>query len=150
MILYILLLRLVIYRCTYTSVDAANSRYFYHWFCAKLGQMLNKGKRPEFVDEFRVSDVQFGELPPLILNVKWSPHFGGSMAQDPQAAAKQQKAKEDLEAAKVEAAKLGKGANAEQIMFNATSETDEHDQYFAGCTADMVFRSGIKVDIETK
>ncbi|KAJ1414976.1 hypothetical protein B484DRAFT_401615 [Ochromonadaceae sp. CCMP2298] len=54
--------------------DIADSEYFYNWFCAKLTQLLNKGQRPDYVDEFRVENVQFGTLPPLLLNVQWSPN----------------------------------------------------------------------------
>jgi hypothetical protein len=35
--------------------------------------MLNKGKRPGFIDVFCVDKVKFGLLPPLLFNVKWSP-----------------------------------------------------------------------------
>jgi hypothetical protein len=35
--------------------------------------MLNKGKRPDYIDEYKVSDVKFGALPPLLRNIKWTP-----------------------------------------------------------------------------
>jgi hypothetical protein len=53
--------------------DISNSAYFYNWFCHKLTIMLNKGARPDYIDEFKVTDIAFGALPPLLLNVQWSP-----------------------------------------------------------------------------
>eukprot|EP01038_Epipyxis_sp_PR26KG_P010857 gene10857-14574_t len=55
--------------------DAAFSKYFYNWFCAKLAVMLNKGSRPGFVEEFQVIGVEFGSLPPLLMNIQWSPLY---------------------------------------------------------------------------
>jgi len=57
--------------------DAARSEYFHGWFCSKLAKMLNKGKRPDYIDEFAVSDVSFGALPPLVRNMKWVPQENG-------------------------------------------------------------------------
>lgn len=34
---------------------------------------LGEKERPAYIDRFEVIDVQFGELPPLLLNVKWAP-----------------------------------------------------------------------------
>ena len=53
--------------------DTARSSYFHQWFCAKVSHMLNKGHRPGFVDEFVVSNLQFGQLPPLLCNMQWAP-----------------------------------------------------------------------------
>jgi hypothetical protein len=49
--------------------DVCNSKYFYNWFRAKMNHMLNKGKKPGFMDKLEVLDIQFGELPPLISGV---------------------------------------------------------------------------------
>jgi hypothetical protein len=115
--------------------------------------MLNKGQRPGFVDEFRVTDVQFGTLPPLLMNMQWLPHMNGSTASNHTAESA------DAERAAIFAARAaaaaaaaagGPGLTAEQNVFGPQSTADEHDQYFAGCTADMVFRSGIKFTIETR
>jgi hypothetical protein len=54
--------------------DISDSTYFYNWFCAKMTHQLNKGQRPDYVDEFIVENVKFGTLPPLLLNVQWSPN----------------------------------------------------------------------------
>jgi hypothetical protein len=54
--------------------DAARSEYFHNWFCTKAGVLLNKGKRPDFVDMYHVSDVAFGASTPSIRNVTWLPH----------------------------------------------------------------------------
>lgn len=73
--------------------DIANSDYFYHWFCSKVSIMLNKQenkeKLPDYIDKFEVCDVVFGELPPLLCNMKWSPYHNrkktrmeGAMASD--------------------------------------------------------------------
>jgi len=65
--------------------DMTESAYFNAWFRAKLATMLNRGKRPGYVDAFEVSSVKFGDQPPLLLNVKWFPpptkrkrRFGGT------------------------------------------------------------------------
>jgi hypothetical protein len=54
--------------------DAARSEYFHGWWCSKATHLLNKGKRPDFLDEFQVSDVAFGSSPPHLRNVMWLPH----------------------------------------------------------------------------
>lgn len=54
--------------------DVARSEAFHEWCCTKASYLLNKGKRPDFVDVYHVSDVVFGAAPPSIRNVKWLPH----------------------------------------------------------------------------
>lgn len=54
--------------------DVARSNAFHEWCCTKASYMLNKGKRPDFVDLYHVSDVTFGAAPPSIRNVAWLPH----------------------------------------------------------------------------
>ena len=53
--------------------DTARSEYFHKWFYEKAGKMLNKDRRPGYVDEFKVSDVIFGAIPPLLCNIQWAP-----------------------------------------------------------------------------
>ena len=53
--------------------DAARSAYFNEWFCVKVTNLLNKGKKSAMIDEYQVSDVNFGSLPPLIRNMQWIP-----------------------------------------------------------------------------
>jgi ferritin-like metal-binding protein YciE len=63
--------------------DISNSSYFYNWFCTKLTMMLNKGARPDYIDEFKVNDVKFGVLPPLLMNVQWSPRCSSNSFEPP-------------------------------------------------------------------
>jgi hypothetical protein len=53
--------------------DAVRSEWFHNFFCRKSAQMLNKGKRPDFIDEYSVSNVEFGSVPPLLTNIQWIP-----------------------------------------------------------------------------
>lgn len=53
--------------------DTARSEYFHKWFYEKLGKMLNKDRRPGYVDEFKVSGLVFGSIPPLLCNMQWIP-----------------------------------------------------------------------------
>lgn len=53
--------------------DAARSDWFNTFFCKKSAQMLNKGKRPSYIDEYKVSNVKFGSIPPLLRNIQWVP-----------------------------------------------------------------------------
>lgn len=53
--------------------DAARSAWFNKWFCTKITNLLNKGKRSPIIDRYQVVDAIFGGIPPLLLNVKWSP-----------------------------------------------------------------------------
>lgn len=62
--------------------DISHSKWFYDWFCRKLSTMLNKGTRPDYIDEFKVADVKFGLLPPLLLNMQWSPHLNSDRNSD--------------------------------------------------------------------
>jgi hypothetical protein len=61
--------------------DAARSSWFNKWFCTKITNLLNKGKRSPLIDKYEVVDATLGGIPPLLLNVKWSPvrpaHSGG-------------------------------------------------------------------------
>ena len=53
--------------------DAARSEYFNNWFCVKVAHLLNKGNKSPLIDDYHVSDVSFGSLPPLIRNIQWIP-----------------------------------------------------------------------------
>lgn len=53
--------------------DAARSEYFNNWFCVKVAHLLNKGKKSALIDDYHVSQVSFGSLPPLIRNMQWIP-----------------------------------------------------------------------------
>jgi hypothetical protein len=54
--------------------DTARSANFHEWFCAKAAIMLNKGKRPDYIDTYSVSHAVFGSSPPQVRNVVWLPH----------------------------------------------------------------------------
>mmetsp|Transcript_15398 Transcript_15398/g.23208 ORF Transcript_15398/g.23208 Transcript_15398/m.23208 type:complete len:1273 (+) Transcript_15398:88-3906(+) len=53
--------------------DAARSEWYNEWFCQKVANLLNKGKRSPLIDKYKVSGVKFGSTPPLLLNVQWAP-----------------------------------------------------------------------------
>lgn len=53
--------------------DACASPLFRAWMADSFSQSLNKGPRPNYVDEFRVENLRFGALPPMLKNVKWVP-----------------------------------------------------------------------------
>mmetsp|Transcript_22551 Transcript_22551/g.22741 ORF Transcript_22551/g.22741 Transcript_22551/m.22741 type:complete len:1219 (+) Transcript_22551:249-3905(+) len=53
--------------------DTARSDYFHNWFHEKVAKMLNKDRRPGYIDEFSVSNVAFGSIPPLLNNMQWAP-----------------------------------------------------------------------------
>jgi hypothetical protein len=53
--------------------DAARSEYFNNWFCVKVAHLLNKGNKSALIDDYHVSQVSFGSLPPLIRNMQWIP-----------------------------------------------------------------------------
>ncbi len=53
--------------------DIGESAYFHNWLCQKATLMLNKGKRPEFIDQFTVEQVKFGTIPPVLSNIQWVP-----------------------------------------------------------------------------
>ena len=213
--------------------DIANSEYFYHWSRGKLQQMLNRrsAERPAYIDEFLVTDVEFGELPPLLMNVKWNPYLaqqkrpssnskGGPKAGSNGASGEGEGTEEDKEAAGPNGQKsfkrnsfstksmstssvVGVSDKGSSGVANASSsnakthrgstvfrtnagqddedeeegndseeEDDEFDEngqiresfsespanqydnddpyYYAACTADMAFRSGIKFTVATK
>jgi hypothetical protein len=54
--------------------DTARSANFHEWFCTKAAIMLNKGKRPDYIDSYSVSHAVFGSSPPQVRNVVWLPH----------------------------------------------------------------------------
>jgi hypothetical protein len=187
--------------------DLANSEYFYNWFCTKLAHMLNKkGKeRPAYIDKFEVTEVTFGELPPLLLNVKWSPMLkkrdketedkkkdksaksekvGDSSLQSEATSSKKVKSNAvglqrassyknladddddddegedpgndndsgsegsiDENDAEDSLKKPKLSPEMPDVPLNATHEDQE---FYAACTADMAFRSGIKFTVATK
>jgi hypothetical protein len=53
--------------------DTSRSDYFHKWFQEKASKMLNKDRRPGYIDEFQVTDVVFGSIPPLVCNMQWDP-----------------------------------------------------------------------------
>ena len=50
--------------------DAARSEYFHSWLQTTLTKSLNRGKKPGFIDEFKVEGLVFGSTPPALSNVK--------------------------------------------------------------------------------
>eukprot|EP01039_Chlorochromonas_danica_P006027 gene6027-6637_t len=158
--------------------DIAHSSYFYEWFRSKLTLMLNKGEkeRPAYIDRFEVIDVRFGELPPLLLNVKWAPPLNqkksfkttntsnkanvgtsascksgkhDNTAMSDVAVDDASDSDEDNETVDAQGKRL---YTNEEIASKARDvpETEEEFLYYAACTADMAFRSGIKFTIATK
>jgi hypothetical protein len=174
--------------------DVATSDYFYHWFCSKLALMLNKkGKdRPSYIDKFEVNEVTFGELPPLLMNVKWSPQLkkrdkdhdkdkeklnpslkknqagdtnkktnrtGASYdAEDGEEEEDDEDEEEDDdeddnefgEEEEDEKIPIPIGVGMDPLGMGSGGNGHEEHQFFAGCTADMAFRSGIKFTVSTK
>lgn len=137
--------------------DISNSDYFYHWFCRKASAMLNKGHRPDYVDEFKVEGVRFGKLPPLLLNVRWSPQLSASMSER-----KGGKTKDEAGAATAEALAAVAGTedsdDSDQEEGSArrtpshrnSGAVDPEVEHYAACTADLAFRSGIEFTVTTK
>jgi hypothetical protein len=200
--------------------DIANSDYFYHWFCAKVAAMLNKTenkeKLPDYIDKFEVSDVVFGDLPPLLLNMKWSPYRNKKKGGENTNKASAATSKDSTEGNKLAAEGEGdedqdddaiaeessdsegegetdpnapaptttSSTDANGVTTTTTSFTgkissgvstkkpkkkskakakdsssgksqniddqDDESYYYAACTADMAFRSGIKFTVRTK
>ena len=194
--------------------DISHSNYFYNWFCRKLTIMLNKGARPDYIDEFKVNDVQFGALPPMLLNVKWSPpckpgpfSFDAGGEGEPQTRKRGRSAegpghttgtgsgsgagsssstgsaatggnrafiydesessgseresfddyaprKADVGVGSTSSAPTSTGGAAgtgtRRRKHRAPPPKTDDSEYFAACTADMAFRSGIKFTISTK
>ena len=50
--------------------DAARSEYFHSWLQTTLTKSLNRGKKPGFIDEFKVEGLVFGSNPPTLSNVQ--------------------------------------------------------------------------------
>ena len=205
--------------------DISHSNYFYNWFCAKLTHLLNKGPRPDYVDEFKVNDVQFGVLPPLLMNVQWSPpckpssfNFSGDekgsdknrtksadqagTGGSGKGSAKKSGIKQSANAENANRAFIydesdtdgsdseregrepraprtsntsnsgnttagasgpaggntnsgtgpgaGSGSGKNKSRYRAPPPKNDDSEFFAACTADMAFRSGIKFTISTK
>lgn len=196
--------------------DISNSKYFYNWFCNKLTHMMNKREkeRPGYIDRFVVTNVEFGDLPPLLMNVQWSPPVSKSNASraqakpvntpDQSASINSQNAEYELEDDDDEdddsssssedesepkasesiggtSKKFTSSTQSSKYSSSATNPTpnapantssppsksksnkkikvpkeakrdDLHNEsyYYAACTADMAFRSGIKFVISTK
>lgn len=126
--------------------DIAASDYFHSWFCAKLAQMLNRGNRPNFIDEFSVSDVQFGKIPPLLMNIRWCPEYG----------------RKKTRAAPINEPAGGAADESQKDISPPNSSNDNESEaplganeyneaeFYAACSAEMAFRSGIKFTISTK
>lgn len=155
------------------------------------GNLLNKNEkeRPAFIDKFTVLGVEFGDLPPLLMNVKWSPPLrkkkgeGASGADASNAdASGGTKPSEDTDTEeddpgvpeggrtsfdsddddathtgeeKVEGKRRKKKhpvLTMEEIENRSrdSPETDEEFLFYAACTADLAFRSGIKFTIATQ
>jgi hypothetical protein len=53
--------------------DFISSPTCHIYFCDKLKNLLNKPDRPNFIEDFRVTDVKFSEQPPLLSNIQWMP-----------------------------------------------------------------------------
>lgn len=147
--------------------DISNSKEFYQWFCKKLAMMLNKGPRPSFIEEFQVLDVEFGALPPLLLNVKWSPPYGKKS--NPTETNTNLPSEKDVIASGGENNGLADVNDRQSLNSkNSTIEQSPGDaegpesvdssaddglydtEFYAACTADFAFRSGMKFKIATK
>jgi hypothetical protein len=115
-----------------------------------------------------VLDVQFGALPPLLLNVKWSPPIRKRQAAGTEATPRKSTSASDATADSDDSDDDGDArcstaprahpssnpnhVNMEDIEKRSrdTPETDEECHFYAACTADMAFRSGIKFTIATQ
>lgn len=146
--------------------DIASSKYFYRWFCDRLTLMLNKGEkeRPAFIDRFTVLDVKFGDLPPLLNNVKWSPPSRA----DEQQTRRRGKAKSKADKGKRNGQQRGEDPEHDDFSSDSEGEegeltmegieartkdypvTPEEVLYYAASTADVAFRSGIKMTVSTQ
>lgn len=100
--------------------DVARSAYFNAWFGAKVAQILNRGQRPDYFDAFKVDNVQFGAVPPILSDVKWSPQLPKSTKVD---------------------------INDERYNFWESSETGDFD---TACIGNINFSSGLQFDISTR
>ena len=140
--------------------DICHSNFFYKWFCSKLTYLINKGARPGFIEKFEVVDAEFGSLPPLLSNVRWSPIYQNYDSAQGQARSK----------GKAGSGTGGPSDNGEDSSDDETTDIRDKDpavrpekdvkllngakledfEYYAASTADMAFRSGIKFKITTK
>ena len=50
--------------------DAVRSEYFHSWLQETLTKSLNRGKKPGFIDEFKIESLVFGPTPPTLFNVQ--------------------------------------------------------------------------------
>mmetsp|Transcript_13452 Transcript_13452/g.14612 ORF Transcript_13452/g.14612 Transcript_13452/m.14612 type:complete len:1345 (+) Transcript_13452:203-4237(+) len=166
--------------------DIANSQYFHKWFCTKLAQMLNKkgkNERPAYIDKFEVTEVSFGELPPLLLNVKWSPHLkkrgasnndvkGEKPRRSKSGEGKPSSFREEKDVHKDDSVEKDQEDDNDSASEGSAEEAEDEDaedqheevpehhlpsadrsednQFYAACTADMAFRSGLKFTVSTK
>ena len=154
--------------------DICHSNFFYKWFCSKLTYLMNKGPRPGFIDKFEVIDAEFGSLPPLLSNVRWSPIFqnydstqhSGKPSKERTSFSKHAKhgvsayadangddsSDDDVPNAPggeaLKSASHTSTPEKAQKLLNGASISDF--EYYAASTADMAFRSGIKFKIATK
>lgn len=157
--------------------DMAESAYFNAWFRAKLAAMLNKGKRPGYVDAFEVSSLKFGDQPPLLMNVKWFPppmkrkRRPGANAGVGQSSKSAQNNtnnpdtndSDDSDDEDVAGGVKMSGADNENEGENEGENDgdptappdgneygDDNSHYYAACNADIVFRSGLQFTVATR
>ncbi|CAK9251029.1 unnamed protein product [Sphagnum jensenii] len=108
--------------------DMIHSPFFMYWTVAKASTLLNKRTRPDYVDEFVVDDVVFGTLPPVFLNVQWVP------------------ATVSVASAMTSGTESPHTPTAAPPAESSSAPSD----YDVRFTADVVFRSGLKIKVSTK
>lgn len=143
--------------------DMAESDYFHNWFKVKLAAMLNKGKRPGYVDAFEVTQVTFGDQPPLLMNLKWFPPAAkrskhaqaSSGAANPHEEDADNNSDNDSDNENIDpdAANSTRMANdfSDQLPSEETGCAGDDDmRYYAACNADIVCRSGLQFTVATR
>jgi hypothetical protein len=130
--------------------DASASEHFRAWLLDKLTTMLNKNSknRPGFLDEFRVVDVSFGETPPLLLNMQWSPKVTAAGSTAPEKEKSPGKSANDDDSDDDDDEDDDGGASSKGGAAAGPSADDDDDDEVA-CTADFAFRSGLKFQMAT-
>jgi hypothetical protein len=124
--------------------DISKSREFHVWLCALVGRLLNKApKRPDYIEEFKIENVEFGGLPPIIRNVKWIP--GEASASRARSDTSTSQDGEDGKAAAPQVP--GTAKNMPAYDLNSFPYDPEFD---VNCEGDLTFRSGVQFSVSTK
>ena len=112
--------------------DACASSHFHTYFCKRAASSLNKGGLPSYVEQFIVSKVEFGSLSPILCNFKWEPQFSH----------KENKSHYHKQHQTAEPQFASGDARAEAV-------DEEHGYSTVEVVADVTFRSGITIYLDT-